>query len=170
MAGADRDAAQNRRKHIGLKGELLLAALPTAMVLIVIWLLDMAANRQVLFASLASSAFLIYRDPNHPMNSIRTLVLSHTGAALIGFGVFQLLGPGYSAAGLAMMVSILAMVVFDVVHPPAIGTTLNFAFRAPDDDALVLFELSLLIIVVLALISTATVHLFRRLVRRAERD
>lgn len=164
---AARDDAANRRRQIGLKGELVLAVLPTAMVLIVIWLLDVAANRQVLFTSLASSAFLIYREPTHPMNSIPTLVVAHTLAALVGFGVFTLLGTGYAAAGLSMVVSILVMVVLNVVHPPAIGTALNFAFRAPDDDALVLFELSLLIIAVLALLSAGTVRLYRRLVRRA---
>lgn len=161
--------AGNRRKHIGLKGELLLAVLPTAMVLVVMLVLEMAADRQVIFASLASSAFLIYRDPTHPMNTIRTLVISHTLTALIGYGVYLALGSGYHAAGISMVISILAMVLLDVVHPPAIGTTLNFAFRPKGDDTLLLFELSLLIIAVLALMSAGTIWLYRYLVTRSGR-
>lgn len=162
---ADKDAAPQRRKQIGLKGELLLALLPTAMVLFVMWFLDVATNRQVLFTSLASSAFLIYLDPNHPMNGLRTLVISHTAAALIGYGVFWVLGSGYHSAGLSMVLLILVMVVLDVVHPPAIGTTLSFAFHPKDDSSLLLFEAALVIVVVLALLSTVSIRLFRHLSR-----
>lgn len=49
-----------RKQRIGLKGELLLAAMPTLTVLLVLALVEALSNQRLLFASLASSAFLIY--------------------------------------------------------------------------------------------------------------
>jgi CBS-domain-containing membrane protein len=157
-----------RRRRLGLRGELLLVLLPTGSVLLVLWLLEMTADRQVLFASLAASAFLIYLEPENPMNKVRTLVLAQSGAALIGLVSYLVQGPGYAAAGTALVVAILAMVVADVVHPPAVSTALSFAFRPSQDDSLVLFELALLMIAGLALISAATERLYRHM--RAHRS
>ncbi|WP_380283062.1 hypothetical protein [Hymenobacter rubripertinctus] len=50
--------------------------LPTLTVLVMLWLLELLSNQRRLFASLASSAFLIYLDPAHYTNSTRTLVIS----------------------------------------------------------------------------------------------
>ena len=121
------------------------------------------ADRQVLFASLASSAFLIYRDPAHRMNSARVLLVAQLLAVAIGFGAWWWLGSSYISAGIALAVSIFAMVALDVVHPPAIGTALTFAFRPGDDDNLGLFLVALLLVVVLTSLSTATTYALKRL-------
>ena len=72
------------RWRLGLKGELILALLPTLVVLSVFALVEAFTRQRLLFASLASSAFLIYLDPQHGTNSMRTLVLSQMLAALLG--------------------------------------------------------------------------------------
>jgi hypothetical protein len=72
--GDSRERALRRR--LPLSGELALAALPTATVLAVLALVERLTTQRLLFASLASSAFLIYLDPEHGMNRVRALTLS----------------------------------------------------------------------------------------------
>ena len=85
-----------------VKGELALALFPTATILIVLALLEAFSRQRLLFASLASSAFLIYLDPQHETNTVRTLVVSQTIAALVGLAALWIFSPGYLAAAAAM--------------------------------------------------------------------
>jgi CBS-domain-containing membrane protein len=165
--GTDATAAGGRRRRrIGLRGELLLVTLPTATVLLMLWFLEMTAHRQVLFASLASSAFLIYLEPENSMNQVRTLVIAQSVAAVIGVVALAVSGPGYLAAGTALVCAILVMVVLDAVHPPAVATALGFAFRPAQDDGIVLFGLALAMVAGLAIVAAATARLYRHLLRR----
>ncbi len=145
-------ASRSARSRLPLKGELLLAVAPTITVLIVFGLVEVLSRQRLLFASLASSAFLIYLDPQHGTNSIRTLAFSQVMAAGIGLVMYLLLGPGYASGGLAMVMTIVLMIVFDVVHPPAVATSISFAFRAGNESNLLLFVMALSIIVVLVLL------------------
>lgn len=137
------------RRRLGLRRELLLAVAPTITVLLVLALVEAVSNQRLLFASLASSAFLIYLDPEHSVNQARTLVLAQLGAAVIGLASFSVLGPGYLSAGAAMVLAIIGMIVLDAVHPPAVATALGFGLRAGDASNLVLFCLALGITVAL---------------------
>lgn len=137
------------RRRLGIKQELLLVLAPTLTVLLVLALVEELSNQRLLFASLASSAFLIYLDPGHSVNQVRTLGLSQLGAAVIGFLSFVLLGPGYLSAGTAMIVAILGMVLLDVVHPPAVSTALSFGLKAGEENNLAIFALALGITVAL---------------------
>ena len=112
----------------------MLAFAPTALVLLVFAVVKALTNQPLLFASLASSAFLIYLDPQHATNTIRTLSLSQMTAATIGLVTHLLFGVGYFSGGVAMVVTIFLMIVADVVHPPAVSTSLSFAFRAGDGE------------------------------------
>ncbi len=125
IQGADRPW----RQRLGLMDELLLALLPTATVLAVIGLLEAFSEQRLLFGSLASSAFLVYMDPLHSTNTVRTPVSSHLLAMSAGLGEFLLLGHGYLAAAGAMVATIVLMVVLDIVPPPAIATSPIFALR-----------------------------------------
>jgi CBS-domain-containing membrane protein len=145
VQGADRSL----RRHLNIKGELALALLPTGTVLAVLWLVENFSQQRLLFASLASSAFLIYLDPQHGTNSVRTLVCSQMLAALIGACTFAVFTPGYFAAAGAMVIVIVLMIVLDVVHPPAVSTALSFAFRAGDENNLLLFGTALCLIAIL---------------------
>lgn len=135
-------AVRAARRRLPLRGELMLAALPTATVLLVLLMVEVLSQQRLLFASLASSAFLIYLDPQHGMNSVRSLIVAQMGAALLGVGTFLLLGPGYGAAALVMVLAILLMIVADAVHPPAVSTALSFALRAGDESNVLLFGLA----------------------------
>jgi CBS-domain-containing membrane protein len=137
------------RRRLGVRRELLLALAPTATVLLVLALVEAVTRQRLLFASLAASAFLIYLDPGHTVNKARTLIVSQVGGACIGMAASVTLGPGYVSAGSAMVLAIVAMIMLDVVHPPAVATTLGFGLKAGDATNLALFFLALAITVVL---------------------
>jgi CBS-domain-containing membrane protein len=156
------EAPISRRRRLGLKKELLLALAPTLTVLLVLALVEVLSRQRLLFASLASSAFLIYLDPGHTVNKVKTLVLSQLGAALVGMASFTVLGPGYAAAGSAMVLAIVAMVALDAVHPPAVSTALGFGLKAGDASNIALFMLALGITVVLLGLQRLSLWMVRR--------
>ncbi len=137
------------RKRYDLKTEISLALLPTITMGLVLFLLEMYSKQHLLFASLASSAFLIYLDREHPTNSIYTLAMAQTSAALIGIGVIKLIGPGYTSAILSMVLAITFMVLLNVMHPPAVSTALTFAFETGKTMPLFLIALGLLVVLVI---------------------
>ena len=145
-------ANRSLRRRLHLKGELALATIPTVTILIVLALVEALSRQRLLFASLASSAFLIYLDPQHGTNSVRTLALSQIMAATIGLITYLLFGSGYFSAGTAMVITIVLMILLDAVHPPAVSTSLSFALRASNEKNLVLFTLAVGITTVLVLI------------------
>src|SRR5580704_3194922 len=143
-------------RRLGLRNELLLAVLPTVTVLLVLGLVKALSTQHLLCATLASSAMLIYLDPRHKTNTVRTLVLAQMTAALVGWALCWLFGPGYLAAGTSMTVTILLMIVFDAVHPPAASTALAFALRLGESSNLIIFGLAVGI--------TATLVLLQRVI------
>lgn len=152
------------RPRLGWQREMLLALLPTLTVLGLLWLVKALSNQQLLFASLASSCFLIYLDPGHPANSARTLVISQLGAALLGYGFHAWLGPGYGSAALALLSSIGLMIATSTMHPPAVATALNFAFRAGTGEGnLALFGLAVGLVLVLLAVQRGSAYLVGRL-------
>ena len=150
------------RRRFGTREELILALLPTSIVLIVFGVVQAWSKQELLFASLASSAFLIYLDPKHATNSARTLVISQILSALIGFVSFYVFGAGYLSAASAMVVAIVAMVTLDAVHPPAVSTALAFGFRSSNDNNLVLFTLSVLLLVLLVALQHISLWMLMR--------
>jgi CBS-domain-containing membrane protein len=159
IQGAERAA----RRRLNLRGEFLLALLPTLVVLAVLVLLEVFSRQRLLFASLASSAFLIYLDPEHGTNTTRSLVLSHLVASLSGVLFYLVLGAGYVSGGGAMIVTITAMILLDAVHPPAVSTALSFAFRSEAAQTLALFIMALGLIVVLVILQRVALWLVTRL-------
>lgn len=71
------------RQRLRLRDEFLLAFLPTLTVLAVLLFVETLTRQRFLFATLAASAFLIYLDPEHGTNQIRTLVISQITAAVL---------------------------------------------------------------------------------------
>lgn len=142
-------ANRTLRRRLTLKGELALATAPTAIVLGVFALVEVLSRQRLLFASLASSAFLIYLDPQHGTNTMRTLTIAQIMAAIIGWITYMIFGSGYLSGGVAMVVTIVLMIVLDVVHPPAVSTSLSFALKAGNENNLVLFGLAVGITAVL---------------------
>ena len=148
------------RLRYDLRTDLALALLPTLTVGVVLFLLEHFGQRHLLFASLASSAFLIYLDPQHPTNSIRTLSIAQVSAAIIGFGTAHFMGPGYLPAMVAMVIAILFMILLNAMHPPAVSTALTFAFN--NGEAVPLFLIAVGVLIVLLLLQGASIWLSNR--------
>jgi CBS-domain-containing membrane protein len=151
-----------------LRDNLSLALMPTITVLIVFAVVEEWSHRRLLFASLASSAFLIYLDPKHETNSGRTLVFAQGLAALVGFAAHALLGSSFWAAGGAMVVIIFAMIFARAMHPPAVSTALSFALGAGSGRGLLVFAVCVGLIIVLVFVQRTVVRLlFHRKVENA---
>ena len=150
-----------------LRTDLALAIMPTATVLLVFALVEAWSHQKLLFASLASSAFIIYMRPAHESGSVRTVVLSQGMAALVGFGAHALGHGDPWVAGAAMVAVIFAMIGLRMMHPPAVSTALSFALSAGTAHAVLLFGVCLALVVVLVLAQQA---LARRIGRTALRE
>lgn len=136
-------ANRSLRARLNWRGELALAFAPTVTILGVMAFVEVLSRQRLLFASLASSAFLIYLDPQHGTNSARTLVIAHVMAATIGWVLYLILGSSYWSAGIALVLTIVLMILLDVVHPPAVSTSLSFALRPGNESNLLLFFLAI---------------------------
>lgn len=158
------DGRANRRG--GVVGELLLAFPATLTVLGAVFLVEALRHERILFASLASSAFLIYRDPTHPMNGVRVMSLAHLVGVGFGSGAVLLLGPGYGAGAAAMLATIAVLVLLNLVHPPAVSTALGFAFYPQQHRAVGLFLVALAMLATLVLLQIAATWTVRHLERR----
>ena len=123
--------ARKARRRLSLGGEFMLALMPTLVVLALFFLVELLSRQRLLFASLASSASCIYVDPQHGTNRVRALVLSQILAASIGFGRIHRAGADQPVPGrgVSMVLAIASMILLDVVHPPAVSTSLAFAFQ-----------------------------------------
>ena len=150
------------RRRLTLKGEFALALMPTLVVLSVLALVEVLSRQRLLFASLASSAFLIYLDPQHGTNTVRSLISSQMLAATIGLLTYLVFGPGYLSGGSAMVITITLMILFDVVHPPAVSTSLSFGLRASNESNLVLFGLAVSITATLVLLERIALWVLAR--------
>lgn len=155
------------RAKLDVKGELVLALLPTLTVLAMLGLVEMFSHHRLLFTSLASSAFLIYLDPQHEMNATRTLLIAHLGAASVGLLADVTFGSGYLAAGSAMVLTIVLMILFEVMHPPAVATSLTFTFQAGAKSILFPFGFALGVIVVLVLLKHLILWLLAKYTTKA---
>lgn len=66
-------AKRSLRQRLSLREELMLATAPTLTVLSVLVFVEVLSRQRLLFASLASSAFLVYLEPHHSSTTARTL-------------------------------------------------------------------------------------------------
>lgn len=146
----------------GLKTELALAIMPAGIIIAVLVLLEAFSKQQLLFSSLASSAFLIYLDPKHPTNSIRTLLIAQLSASVIGYLIYLVAGAGYLAAAVSMILSITVMILARAMHPPAVSTALIFAFQYKNVNVVLMFFLAVLLLTILVALQRASLWLIQR--------
>lgn len=151
------------RDRLTRRGEFILAAFPVATILVVVGTVEAFSRNHVLFSSLAGSAFLIYLDPEHPSNRVRTLAIAHGTAAVVGISAHAAFGPTFPALAVALVATIGVLVAVDHVHPPAAGTALAFAYRNELDGALGLFALAVAMVAVLVVVEVVVIRVFRRL-------
>jgi CBS-domain-containing membrane protein len=149
-------------RRFTIKTEIILVLMPTTVVIAVLLLLEVFSRQQLLFSSLASSAFLIYLDPRHPVNHVRTLTISQISASLLGYGVFLVAGPGYLSAAISMVLTIAAMIITRAMHPPAVSTAMLFAFQFTKANTLMLFLFAVMLLVLLIFLQRISVWLIKR--------
>jgi len=150
------------RENFNIKTEIALAIMPAITVIAVLMLLKAFSKQQILFSSLASSAFLIYLDPKHPANSIRTLVIAQMSAAIIAYLTFLVAGSGYVAASFSMIIAIAVMIFASAMHPPAVSTALLFAFQPPKANTLLLFLFAVVLLVILIILQRTSLWIIRK--------
>jgi CBS-domain-containing membrane protein len=159
-----------QKRRYDVKTELLLALFPTVIVISILYFVKTFTREPVLFSSLAASSFLIYLDPTHHANSIRSLIISQLTAAIAGYGAYVLFGAGYSAAICAMVITVAIMVFAHAMHPPAVASSLLFAFRYTQFNIVLLFLLTMSILVVLILLQRFSVLVINRIERKREQQ
>jgi CBS-domain-containing membrane protein len=158
------DLKTSQRSHLvlSLRHQFRLAIMPTAVVLLMVPCLQAFSEQCLIFASLASSAFLVYLDPEHPTNQMRTFLIAQGSAALFGFGSVSFLGTGFLASGVATVLTILLIITLDAMHPPAMSTALSFAFHTNSLKTLAIFGLSMVVIASLAALQKAAFRLVQK--------
>ncbi len=121
----------HEEEALSLVGELLLAVLPTATVLLTLGLVKSLGRQHLLCATLASSALLIYLDPEHETNAVRTLLVAQLTAAGVGWALRAMLGPGFASAGTSMTATIVLMILRSTRQPPRPPWRLRYAPGTP---------------------------------------
>jgi CBS-domain-containing membrane protein len=124
-------------------GQIVTVVFPTLTVLVVLAILEGVTRHPLLFTSLGSSAFLGHVDPRPGKRAVLVLLVTQLAGAILGLVAFTVVGPGYTAAGVAVFAVTLGMVAADTLHPPAVSTALAFAFKAEADRNLALFGTAL---------------------------
>lgn len=161
-AGIKTPFQKHRSKKYTLKTEIALAVIPTTTILIVLMATETFGRQQILFSSLACSAFLIYLDPEHQVNTVRTLLIAQTSAAIIGYVAYTLVGWIYLSAAISMLAIISLMIFTKAVHPPAISTCLIFIYNESKLNTLFVFLSALILLILLIGLQKISVWLIRR--------
>jgi CBS-domain-containing membrane protein len=156
------NASRHSHLRLSVRQQFGLAILPTVVVLLMVACVQTLSDQLLIFASLASSAFLVYLDPEHPTNRVRTFLIAQGSAALLGFGSVSLLGSGFLAAGMTMGLTVVLIVTLDAMHPPAMSTALSFSFHTNSVKTLAIFGLAMLVIASLAALQKAAFWLVHR--------
>jgi CBS-domain-containing membrane protein len=156
------NASRHSRLRLSVRQQFGLAILPTVVVLLMVACVQTLSDQLLIFASLASSAFLVYLDPEHPTNRVRTFLIGQGSAAVLGFGSVSLLGSGFLAAGVTMGLTVVLIVALDAMHPPAMSTALSFSFHTNSVKTLAIFGLAMLVIASLAALQKAAFWLVHR--------
>ncbi|HZU14183.1 MAG TPA: HPP family protein [Chloroflexota bacterium] len=154
--------AQRLRYRDRVLAELALALPPTVVVLVAFLATSALIKHPILFGSLASSAFLIYRAPGHRMNRVRVMLSAQLLGWAFGIGSALIFGPGYLAGALAMVATIIVVISLDVVHPPSVATALGFSLFGPTGTLVASFVIAVSIIAALALLQKVAILLLAR--------
>ena len=156
------NASRHSHLRLSVRQQFGLAIMPTVVVLLMVGCVQALRNQPLIFTSLASSAFLVYLDPEHPTNRVRTFLIAQGSAALLGFGSVSLLGTGFLAPGVALVLTIVLIISLDAMHPPAMSTALSFAFHASSPKTLAIFGVTMVVIASLVALQKAAFWLVQK--------
>src|SRR6202043_3890544 len=104
------NASRHSQLRLSVRQQFGLAIMPTVVVLLMVACVQVLSDQLLIFASLASSAFLVYLDPEHSTNRARTFLIAQGSAALLGYGSVSLLGTGFLAPGVALVLTIVLII------------------------------------------------------------
>ena len=116
------------------KSYIVQTLLATAVVFIVLLLLDTMSDSTVI-ASIGASSFIAFTMPHYRVSRPRYMIGGYVVAVIVGFAVYLLQGiPSFSVphallGALAVGLSIFIMVVTNTEHPPAAGLALGFVLN-----------------------------------------
>jgi CBS-domain-containing membrane protein len=156
------NASRHSHLRLSVRQQFGLAIMPTVVVLLMVGCVQALRNQPLIFTSLASSAFLVYLDPEHPTNRVRTFLIAQGSAAILGFGSVSLLGTGFLAPGVALVLTIVLIITLDAMHPPAMSTALSFAFHTSSLKTLAIFGLTMVVIASLVALQKAAFWLVQK--------
>ena len=156
------NAYRNSHLRLSVRQQFGLAMMPTVVVLLMVSCVQALGNQPLIFTSLASSAFLVYLDPQHPATGVRTFLIAQGSAALLGFGSVSLLGTGFLTPGVALVLTMFLIIPLNAKHPPAISTALSFAFHKSSLKTLAIFGLTMLVIASLVALQKAALRLVQK--------
>ena len=88
---------------------------------------------------------------------------AHLVGVAVRVAAAVLLQPGYGAGAVAMAGTIVLLILWDIVHPPAVSTALGFAFFPQQDGAVGFFLLALVMLAALVVLRRAGAWVVRRL-------
>ena len=128
---------------------IVLAIPPTLTVLAITAVLQFSAHAHLLFAPLAASAFLIYLSPLSRANHVRVVVGAQAFSAVIGTVAAVAFHPGFAAEAIAMLVTVTVLIAGDILHAPAVSTSLVFADLPADDNHAAFFAIAVALLAVL---------------------
>jgi CBS-domain-containing membrane protein len=161
-------ASRYSHLRLSVREQFGLAIMPTVVVLLMVGCVQALRNQPLIFTSLASSAFLVYLDPEHPTNRVRTFLVAQGSAALLGFGSVSLLGTGFLAPGVALVLTVVLIISLDAMHPPAMSTALSFACHTNSLKMLAIFGITMVVIASLVALQKAAFGWCRKQVLRLQ--
>lgn len=121
-------------------------------VVLMIVVVEQIAEQAVLVTSLAASTFLLYYQPLHRMNRFVPVVGGHLIAAGVGFLADEIIPSATLALAVSITVTVTALASLRIIHPPAISTSVVFAYQPHDAGALLTFSLTLAVVIALAVV------------------
>jgi CBS-domain-containing membrane protein len=91
---------------------------------------EMTVSNIILFASLGASAAILTTKKIHPLNVLRTVIISYVIALVVSslllFVSHHLFMPFSVSVLMAVTLVTLAMYLFNVFHPPAVAASISF--------------------------------------------
>lgn len=122
---------------------------------IAVYLLEQASNLasvQMIMASFGATIALTFGYPNNPFSQPRNIIGGHFIGSLTGLLLFHSMGVDPIAIASAVSAAILLMIVFNVMHPPAVANTVIVFFSQASWSFLVFPTLIGTILIVLTAI------------------
>jgi len=108
-------------------------------------------NYPVLIACIGSSAFILFAMPNNRSSDSKQILAGHFLGFFAGvcFAAFPFMEFVFFSAlwfSLSIIITIFLMIILDIEHPPAVGTTLGMVIYGYSNFLAIVFILSILIL------------------------